>query len=59
MGGDRAPEIVVEGLEIAAERHPGARFLLVGDQAKLEPLLARYRRAARSEERRVGKECSS
>jgi len=46
MGGDRAPEIVVEGLEIAAERHPGARFLLVGDQAKLEPLLARYRRAA-------------
>ena len=46
MGGDRAPDIVVEGLEIAAERHPGARFLLVGDQAKLEPLLARYRRAA-------------
>jgi phosphate acyltransferase len=46
MGGDRAPEIVVEGLEIAAERHPGARFLLVGNQAQLEPLLARYRRAA-------------
>ena len=46
MGGDRAPEIVVEGLEIAAERHPGARFLLVGNQARLEPLLARYRRAA-------------
>ncbi len=46
MGGDRAPDIVVEGLEIAAERHPGARFLLVGDQAKLEPLLARHRRAA-------------
>jgi phosphate acyltransferase len=46
MGGDRAPDIVVEGLEIAAERHPGARFLLVGDQARLEPLLARYRRAA-------------
>jgi phosphate acyltransferase len=46
MGGDRAPDIVVEGLEIAAERHPGARFLLVGNQAQLEPLLARYRRAA-------------
>ena len=46
MGGDRAPDIVVEGLEIAAERHPGARFLLVGNQARLEPLLARHPRAA-------------
>jgi glycerol-3-phosphate acyltransferase PlsX len=46
MGGDRAPDIVVEGLEIAAERHPGARFLLVGDRSRLEPLLARHRRAA-------------
>ena len=46
MGGDRAPSVVIEGLEIAAERHPGARFLLVGDEAKITPLLARYRRAA-------------
>jgi len=45
MGGDHAPDIVVEGLDIAAERHPGARFLLVGDEARLAPLLARYRRA--------------
>ena len=35
MGGDHAPDMVVEGLEIAAERHPGARFLLVGDEARL------------------------
>jgi len=48
MGGDNAPEIVVEGLDISAERHPGARFLLVGDEARLAPLLARYRRAGAS-----------
>src|SRR6185503_3634018 len=46
MGGDHAPLMVVEGLEIAAERHPGARFLLVGDEAKLAPLLESHRRAA-------------
>ena len=48
MGGDRAPAIVVAGLAIAAERHPAARFLLVGDEAALAPLLARHPRAARA-----------
>jgi glycerol-3-phosphate acyltransferase PlsX len=46
MGGDRAPDIVVAGLNIATERHPGAKFLLVGDELKLAPLLRRYPRAA-------------
>jgi glycerol-3-phosphate acyltransferase PlsX len=46
MGGDGAPDIVVAGLELSAERHPAARFLLVGDEARLAPLLARYKRAA-------------
>ena len=46
MGGDHAPDMVVAGLELAAERHPAARFLLVGDQARLAPLLARHKRAA-------------
>ena len=45
MGGDRAPAMVIDGLEIAAERHPAARFLLVGDEARLAPLLERTRRA--------------
>ncbi len=45
MGGDDAPDMVIDGLEIAAERHPAARFLLVGDEARLAPLLARSRRA--------------
>src|SRR5689334_23919267 len=46
MGGDSAPLMVLEGLEIAAERHPGARFLLIGDETQLGPLLQRHRRAA-------------
>jgi len=45
MGGDRAPDIIVEGLHVAAERHPSARFLLVGDEVRLAPLLARWKRA--------------
>jgi glycerol-3-phosphate acyltransferase PlsX len=45
MGGDHAPGIVVDGIGIAAERHPGERFLLVGDEARLTPLLERNKRA--------------
>lgn len=40
MGGDHAPEIVVKGAALAHERYPGAHFLLFGDQAKLNALLA-------------------
>ncbi len=46
MGGDHAPAMVLDGLEIAAERHPEARFLLVGDEKQLAPLLRRLRRAS-------------
>jgi glycerol-3-phosphate acyltransferase PlsX len=45
MGGDGAPAVVIEGLQIAAERHPAARFLLVGDEPRLRPLLSRHKRA--------------
>ena len=41
MGGDRAPDVVIDGLAIAAERHPDARFLVVGDEARLRPLMDR------------------
>ena len=44
MGGDQAPEMVISGLEIAATRHPDAKFLVYGDLAKLEPLVANTRR---------------
>jgi phosphate acyltransferase len=47
MGGDGAPDVVLDGLEIAAERHPKARILLVGDEARLTPLLAKRQRAAK------------
>lgn len=39
MGGDSGPEIVVRGAALALERHPGMRFLVVGDEALLRPLL--------------------
>ncbi|MES1157200.1 MAG: phosphate acyltransferase PlsX [Alphaproteobacteria bacterium] len=40
MGGDHAPDIVVEGVELAAQAHPEVRFLIHGDPARLEALLA-------------------
>jgi glycerol-3-phosphate acyltransferase PlsX len=47
MGGDAAPEVVLDGLELAAERHPEGRFLLLGDEARVGAALARRKRAAR------------
>jgi glycerol-3-phosphate acyltransferase PlsX len=46
MGGDHAPDMVLAGLEIAVVRHPEARFLVVGDEARLAPLLRPLRRAS-------------
>ena len=48
MGGDAAPDVVLDGLELAAERHPDARFLLVGDEALVGGALARRKRVARA-----------
>ena len=45
MGGDNAPDMVLDGLELAAERHPKARFLLFGDQTMLLSHIAKRRRA--------------
>lgn len=39
MGGDKAPDIVLKGAELAVERHPGLSFLLFGDEPRLTPLL--------------------
>ena len=46
MGGDRAPGVVIDGLAIAAERHPAARFLVVGDEVQLRPMMDRPQLAA-------------
>ena len=40
MGGDHGPSVIVPGAEISLERHPDTEFLLYGDQALIEPLLA-------------------
>lgn len=45
MGGDHAPRMVVEGVEIAAERLPDVDYLLVGDERRLAPLLDRFPKA--------------
>jgi len=35
MGGDRAPQAIVLGAELARQRHPGIRFKFFGDKEKL------------------------
>ncbi len=39
MGGDHGPSVVIPATAIASIRHPEARFLLVGDAARIEPEL--------------------
>ena len=41
MGGDQAPDVIVNGADIARERYPGSSFLLFGDPARLKPLVDR------------------
>jgi glycerol-3-phosphate acyltransferase PlsX len=40
MGGDHGAAVVVPGAELSLQRHPDIKFLLFGDRAELEPLLA-------------------
>ncbi|MDF2810989.1 MAG: phosphate acyltransferase [Microvirga sp.] len=42
MGGDHGPSVVVPGAVLALERHPGIRFLMVGNEALINPLLAQH-----------------
>jgi phosphate acyltransferase len=52
MGGDRGPDVVLPGAEIALVRCPNVRFILFGDEALIAPLLAsRPKLAAASEVR--------
>ena len=44
MGGDHGPSVVVPGADLALARHPDATFVLVGDRAKIEPLLEAHPR---------------
>ena len=42
MGGDAGPDVVIPGAALCAERHPELRFLLVGDRARVAPLVERF-----------------
>jgi len=42
MGGDHAPDMVIEGASRALEMHQNLEFILFGDQAKIKPLLKKY-----------------
>ena len=42
MGGDAGPAVVVPGAALALERHPGLRFLMVGNESVLRPLVAQH-----------------
>ncbi|MDA0997244.1 MAG: phosphate acyltransferase PlsX [Proteobacteria bacterium] len=41
MGGDNAPDIIVEGVDAQARLDPTLRFLLFGDEVRINALLAR------------------
>lgn len=42
MGGDHGPSVVIPGAALSLQRHPDAEFIIVGDRARIEPLLAGY-----------------
>ena len=46
MGGDHAPEVVVEGAVIARRRFPDVHFLMFGDEARIKPLLDSHAKVA-------------
>lgn len=50
MGGDNAPDIVMEGVDIAARKRNGVRFLIHGDEARLKALLDKYPEAKAASE---------
>jgi len=43
MGGDKAPDMVVDGAEMARIRFPSLDFLLFGDEKLIQPLLAKHK----------------
>ena len=52
MGGDDAPEIVVAGAARALEQRPDLRFLLFGDTARIDGLVAAHPALAKATELR-------
>ena len=44
MGGDKAPDMVIRGADVALERDPHLDFVLVGDASRLEAMVEKTRR---------------
>lgn len=44
MGGDKAPDMVIKGANIARVRHPQVRFKFFGDSKVIDPVLNRFKR---------------
>ena len=42
MGGDRAPGMVLKGLNIARKRYPNVNYILFGDETKVVPGLKKF-----------------
>lgn len=43
MGGDNAPDMIIEGVALAQKKYPKVFFLLFGDQERISPLIAKYK----------------
>jgi glycerol-3-phosphate acyltransferase PlsX len=50
MGGDHGPQAVIPGAALALSYRPGIRFLLVGDEKLIRPLLEKYPDVAKASE---------
>lgn len=50
MGGDHGPEVVIPGAAISLQRHPALKFMLFGDQARINAVLANYPQLAEKSE---------
>jgi len=46
MGGDNAPDAILEGADQLLGRRPGFKVLLFGDQARLKPALSKFKHLA-------------
>lgn len=42
MGGDHAPQIVVDGAALARTKYPEAKFIIYGDEAQIRPLMEKH-----------------
>ncbi len=50
MGGDKAPESVIQGARLILKDFPGTRFIFYGRESVIAPLVARNRTLARASE---------